>query len=516
MANFRHKKLVFIEFGDILDAGRRLEGFGKAMRSTNTVFIFSDEHNRDIAGCYGDPIVKTPHLDRLAATGTRFLNAYTNSPVCVSARASLATGRYPSQIEAWDSVAPYRGSVKGWGHRLIDSGHDVVSIGKLHYRSTDDSNGFNREIMPMHVYDGIGWLSALLRNPPSPMSATEKMAAQVGAGETSYTVYDRDVTRSACEWIEKKAANKPDKPWFLFVGLVAPHFPLMAPQRFYDLYDPLEIPPPRQYGRSERPMHPVIDNLRRMADYDSHFNDETLRKARAGYYGLCSFLDDNVGQIMSAVEGSGQSADTRIIYTTDHGDNLGNRGLWGKSNMYEDSVAIPLIVQGPDVPSNRLVQTPVSLVDLQPTFIEFAGESETPEDSGLPGVSLSTLWDDPDPERPVFSEYHDWASITGMFMLRRGRWKYVCYPGYDPQLFDLASDPTELTDLGVDPNYAEVRADMDRALRKIADVDALNRAAFADQARRIEFHGGREAILKAFDHGYTPPPMADLSDPHEP
>ena len=138
------------------------------MHPTNTVIIFSDEHNRDIAGCYGDKVARTPHLDRLARNGALFSNAYTNSPVCVPARASFATGRYPHQIGAWDSVSPYDGSVDGWGARLSSAGHEVVSIGKLHFRSTEDPNGFSREILPMHVHNGVGWLSSLLRNPPVP------------------------------------------------------------------------------------------------------------------------------------------------------------------------------------------------------------------------------------------------------------------------------------------------------------------------------------------------------------
>ena len=396
------------------------------------------------------------------------------------------------------------------------AGHEVVSIGKLHYRSSDDANGFTREIVPMHVYDGVGWLASLLRDPPTPMGAIEKMAAQVGPGETSYTAYDREVTRLACEWIADKAARPTEKPWVLFVGLIAPHFPLIAPQRFYDLYDPDEIPPPRHYAMSERPKHPVIENLRRMSDYDATFDAESLRQARTGYYGLCSFLDDNIGRITDSVARGDLGDRTRIIYSSDHGDNMGHRGLWGKSVMYEDSVAIPLIAQGPDLPAGKVIETPASLVDLHPTLLEFAGQQPSEADAALPGVSLAALLDDPDPERAMFSEYHDWASITGMFMLRKGRWKYIAYPGYDPQLFDLRADPHEATDLGRDAAYAAVRATLDQALHHIVDVDAVNRAAFADQARRIALHGGREAILKTADLGYTPPPGADLSDPFEP
>ena len=316
------------------------------MEPNNTILILSDEHNRDVLGCYGDEIVKTPHLDALARRGVRFSSAYTNSPVCVSARASLATGRYPHQIGAWDSTMPHDGSIKGWAARLVDAGHEVVSIGKLHYRSTEDPNGFSEEVLPMHVHNGTGWLSSLLRDPPVPLEGADDMAGSIGAGETRYTEYDRRITQSACNWIADAAGRNHAKPWVLYVGLVAPHFPLIAPEAFYDLYSDEEMTPPRQYAEEERPRHPVLDAMRRWSNYDDYFDPEKARIARRAYYGLCSFLDDNVGQILGAVEKAGLGSTTRVIYTSDHGDNIGHRGLWGKSVMYEDSVAVPLLGAG--------------------------------------------------------------------------------------------------------------------------------------------------------------------------
>ena len=482
---------------------------GLAVRPTNTVIILSDEHNRDIAGCYGDSIARTPNLDRLAGGGVRFSRAYTNSPVCVPARASFATGRYPHQIGAWDSATPYDGSVKGWGARLLDAGHEVVSIGKLHFRSTEDDNGFSRELVPMHVHGGVGWVSSLLRDPPAPVGAAKDLATDIGAGETVYTRYDREVTRLACEWIAEASGRTAEKPWVLYIGLVAPHFPLVAPQVHFHLYDDADIPPPRQYAESQRPRHPVLDALRAASDYDTAFDAEKVRTARQAYYGLCSFMDENVGRIVGAVTRTGQRETTRIIYSSDHGDNMGHRGLWGKSVMYEDSVAVPLIARGPDLPMGEVVDTPVSLVDLHPTITAFAGQPVHRDDRDLPGRALTDVIRDPDPARPVFSEYHDWCSITGMFMLRQGDWKLVQYPGYASQLFDLGHDPRETVDLGSSPDHRDVLAMMEAKLATIADVDEINARAFADQARRIERCGGRDAILEAEDLGYTPPPQVE-------
>lgn len=476
------------------------------MHPTNTVIIFSDEHNRDIAGCYGDKVARTPHLDRLALNGTRFSNAYTNSPVCVPARASFATGRYPHQIGAWDSVSPYDGSVDGWGARLLRAGHEVVSIGKLHFRRTEDPNGFSREILPMHVHNGVGWLSSLLRNPPAPLATAKDLAIDIGAGESVYTRYDRDVTTRACEWIADAAGRHHEKPWVLYVGLVAPHFPLIAPEAFFQLYEDTDMPPPRQYAECERPRHPVIDALRAASNYDTGFDPERVRIARQAYYGLCSFMDDNLGKIVRAIAESGQTATTRIIYSSDHGDNIGHRGLWGKSVMYEDSVAVPLIVAGPGLPVGAVIDTPASLVDLHPTILAFAGARPHEADGDLPGRSLAEITRNPGGDRAVFSEYHDWSSITGMFMVRKGDWKLVRYPGYPSQLFDLRNDPHEMVDLSASPDHRDVAATMEAELAKIVDVDEVNDRAFADQARKIRHYGGREAILRSEDLGFTRPP----------
>ncbi len=197
---------------------------------------------------------------------------------------------------------------------------------------------------------------------------------------------------------------------------------------------------------SEFPDHPVLRKLREVQNYEDHFRDEEhVRIAVAAYYGMVSFLDDNIGRVMRALDESGLAGDTLVAYTSDHGDNLGARTFWGKSNMYEESVGVPLILRGPGVPAGRRVTTPVSLVDAYPTIIEAVGETLTAEERALPGRSLLSLLDGADADRSVFSEYHAVGSLTGIFMVRFGRYKYVRYEGYRPQLFDLVADPMEIT-----------------------------------------------------------------------
>ena len=232
-----------------------------------------------------------------------------------------------------------------------------------------------------------------------------------------------------------------------------------------------------------------------------------MRKAVAAYFGMVSFLDDNIGKLIGALQETELAADTRVIYTSDHGDNLGARGLWGKSNMYEDSAGVPLIMAGPEIPAGVVLREPVSLVDAFPTILDCAGVPSDPADADLPGTSWFKVASGTRPHR-VFSEYHAVGAATGAFMIRKGAFKYVHYVGMPPQLFDLEADPWERRDLGTDPGYAGLVADCEADLRRIADPAAADRLAHADQAARIAEFGGREAVIARGSFGYSPVPGA--------
>jgi len=474
-----------------------------SMKPTNLVLIMSDEHNPRALGCAGHASVKTPHLDRLVARGTYFPDAHCNSPICVPSRASFATGRYVHAIRFWDNGNPYDGSVRGWGHRLIETGHRSVSIGKLHYRCADDANGFDPEIMPLHVVDGIGDLLGMLRRPAPVRTACRKLAQDLGPGESSYAGYDRRITQAAKDWL-RDVAPTCEKPWVLFVSLVCPHFPLIAPQAFYDLYPPDSLALPE---RRDGAAHPFYDAMRRCMPYDEGFPDDaTRRRALANYYGMVSFVDDNVGQILAAIDANGLGPTTRVIYTADHGDNLGTRGLWGKSTMYYESAGVPLIMAGPDIAHGRVCRTPVTLVDVCPTILECVGEAAAASEPARPGRSLFALADGADADRTVLCEYHAVGATTGAFMLRHGRWKYVHFVGLPPQLFDVVADPLEARDLAGDARHAAVLADCEARLRAICDPDAIDRLAFADQEAVVARHGGRDAVLRRGTFGHSPVP----------
>jgi choline-sulfatase len=232
-----------------------------------------------------------------------------------------------------------------------------------------------------------------------------------------------------------------------------------------------------------------------------------VRNAMRAYYGLVSFLDEQVYQVLEALRAAGLDRTTRIIYSTDHGEMLGEHGLWWKSAMYESAVAVPLIVAGPDVPAGKVVRTNAMLVDVFPSILEAVGARPAIEDRTLPGRSLWAMAGEADQARTAFSEYHAIFSPSGIFMVRNARYKYVHYVGHSPQLFDLGADPEETRDVAADPAHADGRAACERELRAICDPEAVDRRARADQRRRLDAAGGAAAVLaRGVKIPYTPAP----------
>jgi choline-sulfatase len=452
-------------------------------------------------------MIRTPNLDRLAASGVRFTDAYCNSPICVPSRAALATGRYVHRIRFWDNGIPYDGSVPSWHHRLRDAGHEVTAIGKLHFRSADDDNGFTEEVMPLHVVDGIGDPLGWLRDPLPVRKAALRLANDAGRGNSSYQDYDDRITAAAVDWLKQRAASRAGKPWVLFVSLVCPHFPLIARPEWYDLYPEETVPRPALYDPAERePDHPYIAAIRDCQIYDKGFDETKLRRALAAYFGLVSFVDHNVGRLLQTLAEAGLADTTRIFYSSDHGDNLGTRRLWGKSTMYEEAAGVPMILAGPDVPAGFVCHEPVSLVDVYPTVTDCVGLPQHPDDRDLPGAPLIKVVRGTAPPRTMLCEYHAAGAATGAFLIRKGPFKYVHYVGMPPQLFDLDADPRETRDLAQAPGYRGFVADCERELRRVVDPERADALAKADQAARIAGLGGRDAIIARGSFGYSPTP----------
>ena len=483
------------------------------MQPTNLLFLLSDQHTRAGLGCYGGPGI-TPHLDALARRGARFTSAYTNCPICVPARASLATGRYVHEIGCWDNGIPYDGSIPSWGHQLRGDGITVDSIGKLHFRSTQDDNGFDTEIEPLHVVEGLGDLLGCVRD-AAPRRNARPGVLGAGPGNSSYLAYDARNAANAVDWLRRHAAAT--EPWVLFVSFVCPHPPYVGPEAWYRRYRQLGPPLMPQWQPEQWPRHPAIAAFRHFFREEEPFTEEQLRNLSAAYYAACSHLDAQIGRVLAALSELGLASSTRIIYTSDHGESLGARGLTGKFTLYDESAAVPLVLAGPGVPAGRTVSTPTSLVDCYPTVVAAVGASPAPE---LPGTDLWQLATAPRQARTVFSEYHALGSTAASYLLRDARYKYLHYVGGPPQLFDLVLDPEERRDLAA---VGDVRAPallrrFERELRALLDPEAVDRRAKADQAARVAAGGGRAAVLArgTFANSPTPDEAPTWSHPGTP
>ena len=481
------------------------------MKPANTLVILSDEHQARALSCIGHPVVKTPNLDRLAARGTRFTTAITPCPICVPARAAFATGLPVHQCKYWDNSFGYDGRVRGWGHAMQEARIPVESIGKLHYQAKDLPTGFDAEHVPMYLYKGVGTIWGSIRDPlPQRPTIKRMLGDTIGPGQSDYTRYDQSIADLAVEWIGTKGVSL-DRPWCLYVGFVAPHFPLVAPPEFFHLYPIDKLPPAKLHPKDGHKLHPWNQVHDDFWCHEIMFEDETERRtAVAAYYGLVSWLDHNVGRLITALEQAGLADTTRVIYSSDHGENLGVRGLWGKSNLYRESVDVPLMMAGPDI-AQGVCETPVSLLDVSVTLVDSVGLEASKVLPGRPGRSLFDIARAPvERERSQFSEYHAIGSDTGAFLLRRGKWKYHYYVRHRPELFDIEADPEELNDLAGDPAHAATLDGMERALRAICDPEAVDRQAKADQAAIIDKIGGKEAALSfgKVMSGATPAPGA--------
>ncbi|MGV8897128.1 MAG: sulfatase-like hydrolase/transferase [Rhodoglobus sp.] len=463
----------------------------------HVIFIMTDQHARYASGAYGSEMVRTPHLNALADHGTVFDAAYCSSPMCVPSRASIMTGRPAHEIGAWDNAHPYAGEPESWAHALGRAGVHSAVIGKMHFRSSDDDTGFTETILPLDVSGRVGDVYSLIRDDMPARPALADLVRQAGVGESPYLPFDRSVADAACQWLDTAAQ---DEPWALTVSFATPHHPLLVPREYWDLYPDVSLPPEWDGPESQ---HPYPAELRRIMGVDSPFTAEEVLRARRAYFALCTLADSLVGLVLEHAGQRGfDSSNTVIIYTSDHGASLGERGLWWKHHLYEESVGVPLIVAGPGFEAGRRESQPVSLTSVYATILDALGVSmpvDAPRRTAALGTGVA--------ERAGgFAEYHGLGASSAAYMVRSGRFKLIHFATLDAQLFDLENDPNELVNLAADPEHASVLAELKAQLLTLVDPDEVDARARAAQGVLIQKFGGRDKILgDGFSIPFTPP-----------
>ena len=447
----------------------------------NIVFLFSDEHAGAVMGNSGHPVVRTPHLDRLAEQSYAFDNAYCNSPICTPSRLSLLTGRFPHQIGAWDLGAIADRQYQTWGDYLTEAGYETVLCGRTHFNGTDRRLGFSDRLLD----DLPRWCNATGRPPrrtPDERRGSNSHVAECGPGDHEHTKYDKNVANLAVDFLHEKAASPDDKPFLLYCGFMHPHFPLIAPPEFFSRYDPDTLELPTTWNEPLESQHPIIQHHRWAWRNDIPPPEAVVRRALASYYALVSSLDAQVGRILQTIDTTPLRENTLVIYTSDHGEMAGHHGIWQKQCFYEPAVKVPLMLRLPSRETGRVAEN-VSLVDVLPTLLEAAG-LEIPSD--LPGDSLLGIarHQANETRRAVFSEYHHMGMLNAGFMLKRGDYKLCLYVGSEPQLFNVNVDPLENDDLASKPEYATIRNEMETALRAVLDPEREDARAKENQRVR--------------------------------
>jgi choline-sulfatase len=516
----------------------------------NVLFVMVDQLPPGLTGTYGHDVVETPNLDRLAADGVRFDAAYTPCPLCGPARDSVVTGRHVSAIGAWDNATPLSDDAVTYGHYLSREGYDPVLSGKMHFVGADQLHGFDRRLTTDIYPADFRWTpyrdvdGGEVGREPQAIGGHASLYVDEGVEVdrwSEYLSYDEETHFRALEYLHARGEEREGgesraddgdedesggegfeedddgaQPFHLTVSYHHPHDPFWPPQEYWEQYAdaPIDLPEvPDDMVAHRSAMDEWLNEWHETAEYDL-LDPESLRRVRRAYYGLVSYVDDKLGELLDALEENGLAEDTVVIFTSDHGDMLCERGMVQKRCFYEPSSRVPLVARFPDGRyAGETCETPVSLLDLLPTFLDLAGVEEADR---LPcdGRSLlETLEGDAD-DRVVFSEYHGEGVRAPCFMARRGDHKYVHVHGHDQQLFDLSEDPDEWTDLSGERTgvVEELRSEILDTFDPESIADAVTKSI----RRRTLVHDAMETSGTDWAHEPRFDPTKNILDQYRP
>ncbi|WP_340260307.1 choline-sulfatase [Roseobacter sp. HKCCA0882] len=455
------------------------------MSRPNILIVMVDQLNGTLFPDGPADWLHAPHLKALAARSLRFANSYTASPLCAPARASFMSGQLPSRTGVYDNAAEFASSIPTYAHHLRRAGYQTCLSGKMHFVGPDQLHGFEERLTTDIYPADFGWTPDY-RKPGERIDWWyHNMGSVTGAGVAEITnqmEYDDEVAFAAEQKLYDIARGRDDRPWCLTVSFTHPHDPYVARRKYWDLYEDCAHLMP------DVPALPYEDHdphAQRIFDANDWRNfeiaEDDIARSRRAYFANISYLDDKIGGLLDVLERTRQEA--IVVFVSDHGDMLGERGLWFKMNFYEGSARVPLMIAAPGLDPRR-VDDPVSTIDLCPTLCDLAGVSMADVMPWTDGESLLPLTQGRRRTSPVAMEYAAEASITPLVGLRQDRWKYTNCAADPEQLFDLGADPQERVNLADDPAHA---ATLERFRVMAAgrwDLEAFDAAVRESQARR--------------------------------
>ena len=413
----------------------------------NFLILMADQLAASALPAYGNRIVKTPHIDGLAERGVVFQSAYCNSPLCAPSRFAFMTGQLPSAIGAYDNAAELPAHVPTFAHYLRHAGYQTTLSGKMHFCGPDQLHGFERRLTSDIYPADFGWTPDWLNFAERPswyhnMDSVTRAGAYV---RTNQIDFDDEVIFQSQRHLFDIARGNDSRPFCLVVSMTHPHDPYAIPAEYWNRYEEAQIDMPRVQIRPEQ-LDPHSRRLRHVCGMDAQVvTSEQIRAARRAYYGAVSYVDDQIGKMMRALKDARLDANTIVILLADHGEMLGERGLWYKMSFFEPSARVPLLVHAPRHIAAGTVGASVSTIDLLPTLAELASDGKAPQyATELDGRSLLPHLERRGGHDEVFAEYLAEGAIAPIVMIRRGAHKFVHSPADPDQLFDLSADPDEL------------------------------------------------------------------------
>jgi choline-sulfatase len=463
----------------------------------NILILMVDQLNGTLFPDGPADFLHAPNLKRLAARSARFANAYTASPLCAPARASFMSGQLPSRTRVYDNAAEFASDIPTYAHHLRRAGYYTALSGKMHFVGPDQLHGFEDRLTTDIYPADFGWTPDY-RKPGERIDWWyHNLGSVTGAGVAEITnqlEYDDDVAHQASQKLHDLSRGQDARPWCLTVSFTHPHDPFVARRKYWDLYDNApELTPPAPIPYADQDPH--SQRLMDACDWRAFdISDDQIRRARQGYFANISYVDDKIGEVLAVLKATRQ--DAIIIFLSDHGEMLGERGLWFKMTFFEGASRVPLMISSPDLAPDR-IDTPVSTIDLAPTLAALAGISMDEVMPWTEGVNLIPVAAGA-PRPAVAMEYAAEGTITPMVAVREGAWKYIRCAADPDLLFDLASDPQEHHNLAADPDAAAKLAHFQTLAGQRWNLAAYDAAVRESQARRWVVY---EALRKG---GYFP------------
>ena len=421
-----------------------------------------------------------PNLRRLAARSTRFANAYTGSPLCAPGRASFMSGQLPRRTRVYDNAAEFASDIPTYAHHLRRAGYQTCLSGKMHFVGPDQMHGSEARLTTDVYPADFGWTPDY-RKPGERIDWWyHNLGSVTGAGVAEITnqyEYDDEVAYNATRKLYDLARGGDARPWCLTVSFTHPHDPFVARRKYWDLYEGApELAPPEAIPYNAQDPH--SQRLMDACDWRSFdITPDHIRRARQGYFANISYIDDKIGEILDVLDATRQEA--IIVFLSDHGEMLGERGLWFKMSFFEGAARVPLMIAAPQMQPG-LVDTPVSTIDVLPTLCDLAGISMTEIEPWTDGRSLRA----PEGRGMVAMEYAAEGSVAPLVALRDGEWKYIACDNDPEMLFNLKRDPGERANLADDPAHADQLARMRASAAERWDLSAYDAEVRQSQARR--------------------------------